>query len=402
MNFVAGLPAAGAPSSRDQLHDYPYSRSDSSSFAAPGSNNSSSSSSGDRHGGGHPRPHTFSSAAAFHDSSAVRNAITGRTYLSTSESATTTTTKNSNMHTSRAMVKPAYALAETPEDYARLAATRNRATYDAASFCVEGPRRRLKSGPGWEGPAAYRNGERPAANPALYSTHRFHTKSHHKPSVRAGTDGMLRSLGFHHVADTAPAGAPSRVGNRYIDDSAAMNRGPAMTVNSQIMRPSRNPLTGHNMGDEYKYAPGERRISRKRMGQQSDTEFHMRRGQVGDVTTHTRMFGETYVERPQASGLRTQFGGGVPDAGGSSGSGRGSGGATVGSGGATVGSGGATVGSVRHDGRDAASSIFPQSALPIDHDRRQDQAQYQQRVWKMHESLPGFREAAMIKAKYGY
>ena len=38
-------------------------------------------------------------------------------------------------------------------------------------------------------------GERTGANPALYSTHRFHLKGHHKPSVRAGTDGMLRSLG---------------------------------------------------------------------------------------------------------------------------------------------------------------------------------------------------------------
>ena len=70
----------------------------------------------------------------------------------------------------------------------------------------KGPRRRLKRGPGWEGPATYADGERTGANPALYSTHRFHLKGHHKPSVRAGTDGMLRSLGFHHAADTQAAG----------------------------------------------------------------------------------------------------------------------------------------------------------------------------------------------------
>lgn len=348
MNFV--LPAAGSRSSHESPHDYPYSRADGSSFSP----------------GAVARPSAPSASNQINDSSAVRDAITGRAHVApTSASA----------QTSRAMVKPLYEQAETPEDYARLAATRNRATYDAASFCVEGPRRRLKSGPGWEGPAAYRDGTPSAPNPALYSTHRFHTKSQHKPSVRAGTDGMLRSLGFHHVADTPPAGAPSSVRNRYIDDSASMNRGPAMTVNSQIMHPARNPLTGHNMGEEYKYAPGERRISRKRMGKQSDTEFHMRRGQVGSVTTHTRMFGETYVDRTQASGLRTHFG-----------------------------SEGDAASSVqeKHDGHDVAASIFPQSKLPIDHDRREDQALYQKKLWKMHESLPGYREAAVIKSKYGY
>ena len=38
----------------------------------------------------------------------------------------------------RALVKPAYELVTSNEDYERLAQARNRTTYDAASFCVEG------------------------------------------------------------------------------------------------------------------------------------------------------------------------------------------------------------------------------------------------------------------------
>lgn len=63
-----------------------------------------------------------------------------------------------HQQTGRALVKPAYELAQSNEDYERLAQARNRTTYDAASFCVEGPRRRLKRGPGWEGPATYADG----------------------------------------------------------------------------------------------------------------------------------------------------------------------------------------------------------------------------------------------------
>ena len=54
-------------------------------------------------------------------------------------------------------------------------------------------------------------------------------------------------LGFHHAADTQAAGAPSKLRNKYVDDSAALSRGPAVTINSQMMRPQRNPVTGHNM-----------------------------------------------------------------------------------------------------------------------------------------------------------
>ena len=97
--------------------------------------------------------------------------------------------------------------------------------------------------------------------------------------MRAGTDGMLRSLGFHHAADTPMAGAPSKLRNRYVDDSAALSRGPAMTINSQMMNPSRNPVTGHNMGEGFRIHSGERKISQKRLGHQNDREFHARRGE---------------------------------------------------------------------------------------------------------------------------
>ena len=72
--------------------------------------------------------------------------------------------------------------------------------------------------------------------------------------------------------------APSKLRNKYIDDSAALCRGPAVTINSQMMRPQRNPVTGHNMGGEFIYGPGERKISNKRLGKQIDSEYHERRG----------------------------------------------------------------------------------------------------------------------------
>mgnify|MGYP000891434755 CR=1 FL=1 len=40
--------------------------------------------------------------------------------------------------------------------------------------------------------------------------------------------------------------------------------------------------------------------------------------------------------------------------------------------------------------------------MPIDYDRRVAAAQYQTKLWEMHESLPGYGEGKMIKEKYGY
>ena len=40
--------------------------------------------------------------------------------------------------------------------------------------------------------------------------------------------------------------------------------------------------------------------------------------------------------------------------------------------------------------------------MPIDYDRRVAAAQYQTKLWEMHEALPGYGEGKMIKEKYGY
>lgn len=367
----ANQPAAGINTKFEQDREYPYSRNDNDKYVAPSNILPRPLNSGEN-----PRV-----GQLMYRSDLVRSALTNTPhpdFTPMSDSA------NSGHATGqgRALSKPAYEQVKTTAEFDRLAQARNRATYDAASFCVEGPRRRLKSGPGWEGPAAYRNGESQGPNPALYSTHRFHLKSHHKPSVRAGTDGMLRSLGFHHAADTKSAGAPSRLQNRYLDDSAAMNRGPALTIHSQVMNPKRNPVTGHNMGDDYVYGPGERKISRKRMGHNREAEYHSRRGEDGNVSTHTRMFGDTYTDgENKTTGLKTTF---VND-------GSGAGGNQVSN---------QVVNA--HRVSQAQDLLFPSSNKPIDYDRRIAATQYQTQLWKMHEELPSYGEDKMIRNKYGY
>ena len=368
----ADQPAAGVNSYNDTEHNYPYSRSDAETYVAPVNQmpDASSATTNTRVG------------QLMYRSDLVRSALTNTPhpdFVPMSESAKSGHANGQG----RGMSRPAYEQATSAEEFDRLAQARNRATYDAASFCVEGPRRRLKNGPGWEGPAAYRNGERGGANPALYSTHRFHLKGHHKPSVRAGTDGMLRSLGFHHAADTQAAGAPSSVQNRYIDDTAAMNRGPALTVNSQMMRPKRNPLTGHNMGGEYVYGPGERKIIQKRLGKNTEAEYHMRRGEDGNVSTHTRMFGETYNDSEMPMGLKTSF----------ENDGSGAGGKLENHGHVTLDA---------HRQSQVANVLFPESKKPMDYDRRVAKADYQSKLWELHEELPGLGEARMIRDKYGY
>lgn len=370
-SLPADHPAAGIHSHVDDERNYPYSRNDHESFVAPSNTLPTPTNSGAK----------TQVQQRMYRSDLVRSALTNTPHPNFQPMSDSAHSGHQSGQ-GRQLTTPVHEQATTSEHFDRLAQSRNRKTYDAASFCVEGPRRRLKSGPGWEGPPAYRNGESSSCNPALYSTHRFHLKGHHKPSVRAGTDGMLRSLGFHHAADTTAAGAPSSVQNRYIEFSASMNRGPALTVNSAMMNPKRNPVTGHNMGNEYVYGPGERKISRKRMGQATEAEYHNRRGEDGNVTTHTRMFGDNYVEchKPQ-TGLKTSF---ENDGSGAGGNGEG-------------------INVVdAHRTSKAKGLLFPESKRPIDHDRRSAAAEYQQQLWQMHEELPSYGEAQMIRNKYGY
>lgn len=53
------------------------------------------------------------------------------------------------------------------------------------------------------------------------------------------------------------------------------------------MRPDRNPITGHNMGEEFKYLPGERRM--KQDNKNGNIRYLERTGQQAD--TKERVFG---------------------------------------------------------------------------------------------------------------
>ena len=118
------------------------------------------------------------------------------------------------------------------------------------------------------------------------------------------------------------------------------------------------------------------------MGQATEAEYHNRRGEDGNVTTHTRMFGDNYVEsyKPQ-TGLKTSFE--------NDGSGAG-------------GNGEANNVVDAHRASKAKELLFPESKRPIDHERRSAAAEYQQQLWQMHEELPSYGEAQMIRNKYGY
>ena len=91
---------------------------------------------------------------------------------------------------------------------------------------------------------------------------------------------------WDQVANETRAGAPSSVSNKWIDD-IHIPRGPAMTPNSHIMRPDRNPITGHNMGEEFMYLPGERRM--KTDHKNGNIRYLERTGQEAD--TKERVFG---------------------------------------------------------------------------------------------------------------
>jgi len=193
---------------------------------------------------------------------------------------------------------------------------------------------------------------------------------------------------FFNTLDTQKAGIPSKLRNRFIDDSQAMCRGPAMTVNSQMMNPSRNPVTGYNMGEGFSLGPGERKVARKRIGKTSEAEYHSRRGEDASVTTHMRMFGDTYVdaEAQPVRGLKTSF----------SNDGTGAGGTH-----ATHLSEEPVLDS--HRVSNAKSLINPHSkGKPMDYDRREAHAKYQTELWEMHEELPSYGQDKMIRGKYGY
>ena len=142
----ANQPAAGVPSYIDNEHNYPFARKDSDKYVAPSNRT--------------PDAQTANARAGqlMFRSDLVRSALTNTPHPDYHPMADSSKSGHQSGQ-GRGMVKPAYENVTSAEEYDRLAQARNRKTYDAASFCVEGPRRRLKSGPGWEGPAAYRNGE---------------------------------------------------------------------------------------------------------------------------------------------------------------------------------------------------------------------------------------------------
>ena len=166
----------------------------------------------------------------------------------------------------------------------------HRGHYDANRFCAGSKDyRRMKHGPGWAGrPASDKTqkDERIAASNPMYGKHHFFLSDGKKPEVRAGTDDMMRTLGWDQLADQERAGAPSAISNKWRDD-IHVPRGPAMTANSHIMRPDRNPITGYNMGEEFKYLPGERRM--KQDSKNGNIRFLERTGQETD--TKERVFG---------------------------------------------------------------------------------------------------------------
>jgi hypothetical protein len=171
-----------------------------------------------------------------------------------------------------------------------LEAEMHRAHYDANRFAAGSKEyRRMKRGPGWAGASVSEKSqkdERIAASNPMYGKHHFFLNNGKKPEIRAGTDDMLRTLGWDHVANETRAGAPSAVSNKWRND-IHVPRGPAMTENSHILRPDRNPITGHNMGEEFLYLPGERRMNNDRKN--GNIRYLERKGQETD--TKERVFG---------------------------------------------------------------------------------------------------------------
>tara|TARA_B100000795_G_scaffold187184_1_gene142326 strand:+ start:88 stop:396 length:309 start_codon:yes stop_codon:yes gene_type:complete len=102
------------------------------------------------------------------------------------------------------------------------------------------------------------------------------------------------------------------------------------------------------------------------------------------------MFGQTYIEQALPTGLKTSF----------SNDGSGAGGTYDVVAQAREGGEDGVIDAHRHS--QAKDTIFPESQTPIDYDRRVAAAQYQTKLWKMHEELPGYGEDKMIRAKYGY
>ena len=192
-----------------------------------------------------------------------------------------------------------------------LEAEMHRGHYDANRFSAGSKEyRRMKRGPGWAGNAEKtQKDERIAASNPMYGKHHFFLKNGKKPEVRAGTDDMLRTLGWDQVANETRAGAPSSVSNKWIDD-IHIPRGPAMTPNSHIMRPDRNPITGHNMGEEFMYLPGERRMKTdhkngnirylERTGQEADTKERVF-GHIMDMSAQEAMMTD---QQQQNEGVR--------------------------------------------------------------------------------------------------
>jgi hypothetical protein len=218
-----------------------------------------------------------------HASDGLRNLLAGRAYEAGIDEAVP------QMSTRRIMRPKHETMTKGSTERNLLEAEMSRKDYDANRFC-NGDYRRLKAGAGWEGPDVLRSEktERIAASNPMYGNHHFFLGKK-RSDIRAGTDEMLRTLGWEHLADTGRAGAPSTVANKWADDIHTP-RGPALTENSHLMRPDRNPITGHNMGGEFTYCPGERHFKKDRVGKNPEEILLSRTGQ--ETNTKERVFGD--------------------------------------------------------------------------------------------------------------
>ena len=133
---------------------------------------------------GNPQKHHFNQS-----SGGLRNLLAGRSYEDGLDEAPP------RLSTKRIMKANYENLPTGSRERHLIDAEMCRKDYDANRFC-NGENRRIKAGPGWEGPDLQRSEkmQRIAASNPMYGNHHFFLGKK-RSDIRAGTDDMMRTLG---------------------------------------------------------------------------------------------------------------------------------------------------------------------------------------------------------------